>query len=134
MSKLSVSAGAILGIVVFTSPCVGQNAPWPPPAGMSAGDYLQRYGRMYNPYTGGDPRREDRERYRQLPELPKPYTPPSPSVGTNPYAVVRPEYNPKTGVYELPCPAAARSDPSAGQRREYNVYTGKYELPCSTRQ
>ena len=106
MSKVIASTGAILGLVVFTSPSVAQNAPWPPPAGMSAGEYLQRYGRLYNPYAGGDPRR-DPERYRSLPEPPKQYAPPAPAAGSN----IRPEYNPSIGQYELPCSAAAKRDP-----------------------
>jgi hypothetical protein len=122
-----VSARAILGLVIFTSPCVAQNAPWPPPAGMSAGEYLQRYGRLYNPYTGYDPRR-DLERYRSLTEPPKQSAPPAIAAGSN--AGVRPEYNWKTGKYNLPCPAAARSDPYASLKPVYNSYTGKYEFPC----
>jgi hypothetical protein len=124
-----VSARAIFGLVIFTSPCVAQNAPWPPPAGMSAGEYLQRYGRLYNPYTGYDPRR-DPERYRSLPEPPKQYAPSAPAVGSNPYAGLRPEYNWKTRKYELPCPAAAKSDPYASLKPVYDSYTGKYEFPC----
>jgi hypothetical protein len=94
MSKLIGLVGAILGWVVFTSPCVAQNAPWPPPAGMSAGEYLQRYGRLYNPYTGGDPRRVDPELYRALPQPPRESTPPtsalgSTAAGSNPSAGLR---------------------------------------------
>src|SRR4051794_10340917 len=101
---------------------------------MSAGEYLQRYGRSYNPYTGGDPRREGApERYPSLPEPPKQYPPPATAAGTNsagsnPSAGLRPEYDPSTGKYELPCPPAARSNPNA-RSPVYNWYTGKNEVP-----
>ena len=138
MSKLIGLVGAILGLAVFTSPCVAQNAPWPPPAGMSAGEYLQRYGRSYNPYTGGDPRREGApERYRELPQPSTQYVLPpasalgSPPAGSNPSAGLSPTYDPYTGQYEVPCPAGARSTPSASLGRVYNPYTGKSEVPCS---
>jgi hypothetical protein len=135
MSKLVALVGAIiLGLFAFTPSCIAQNAPWPPPAGMSAGEYLQRYGRSYNPYTGGDPRQEGAERYRSLPEPPKQYTPPASAAESNPYAGLRPAYDPRTGRYELPCPAAAGSDPYASLSPVYNSYTGKFELPCSNKQ
>jgi hypothetical protein len=130
MSNLTVSLRAILGVILLTSPCVAQNqnAPWPPPAGMSAGEYLQRYGRLYNPYTGYDPR-QDLERYRQLPETPKQYAPP-PQTGNNPPASRTPEYSWETGKFEVPCTPAVRSNPNARLNPVYNAYTGKYEVPC----
>jgi hypothetical protein len=127
-TMVNVWVRAILGFVISTSPSIAQNAPWPPPAGMSAGEYLQRYGRLYNPYTGYDPRR-DAERYRSLPEPPKPYAPPAP-VRANPSAGPRPEYNWDTGKYELPCSPTARSDPYARLKPVYNAYTGRYEFAC----
>ena len=128
MSNLTMSLRAILGVILLTSPCVAQNPPWPPPAGMSAGEYLQRYGRLYNPYTGYDPSR-DLERYRQLPETPKQYAPP-PRTGNNPPASLSPEYSWETGKFEIPCPPAVRSNPNARLNPVYNAYTGKYEFPC----
>jgi hypothetical protein len=138
MSKLMGLVGAALGLFVFTSPCVAQNAPWPPPAGMSAGEYLQRYGRLYNPYTGGDPRRVDPELYRALPQPPRESAPLASATGgnpagSNPSADLSPTYDPYTGKYEVPCPAGARSTPSASLGRVYNPYTGKSEVPCSRR-
>jgi hypothetical protein len=134
MFKLNVSVAAFLGFVAVASPSVAQNAPWPPPAGMSAGEYLQRYGRQYNPATGFDPRREDRNRYYQsLPEAPKPYTPPAAAVRSSPSAGLRPEYNPETGGYELPCSPAARADPYASLKPTFNAHTGAYEVPCAKR-
>src|SRR4051812_42024003 len=137
MFKFIGLVGAILGWAVFTSPCAAQNAPWPPPAGMSAGEYLQRYGRSYNPYTGGDPRRVDPELYRALSQPSTQYVlPPAsavgrPPAGSNPSAGLSPTYDPYTGKYEVPCPAAARNNPNARLSPVYNPYTGKAELPCS---
>jgi hypothetical protein len=122
----------IVTALLFAFPCMAQNAPWPPPAGMSAGEYLQRYGRLYNPYTGYDPR-SDPERYRSLPETPKQYAPPAPIAGPNSAAGSRPEYNWDTGRYELPCSAAARSDPYASLKPVYNPYTGRYEFACESK-
>ena len=128
MSSLRAFLTAILYILVLASPSLAQNAPWPPPAGMSAGEYLQRYGRLYNPNTGGDPRREDPERFRALPD-PSRQARPSPVI--NPPGGFRPEYSPSTGRYELPCSAANRSDPYNSLRPQYNSHTGKYEIPCA---
>ena len=61
MSKLILPVRAILGLVVVTSPCLAQNAPWPPPPGMSLGEYLRKYG-------GDELRRANPEFYRSLPE------------------------------------------------------------------
>ena len=122
MSKLVVSV--VFGVVVCASPCVAQNAPWPPPAGMSLHEYLRRYG-------GDELRRANPEFYRSLPEPPRQYTPPGAAAGSNPYAGLRPEYNWNTGKYELLCPDAGKSDPYAGQRSVFNSYTGHYEFPCA---
>ena len=114
MSKLAVAAGAIAGTLVCSAPGLSQNAPWPPPAGMSAGEYLQRYGRQYNPYTGGDLRR-DSDLYRALPDPQRQNYggPPSAPTGStqnrpdNSGTSPRREYNPSNGGYEIPCPVRA---------------------------
>ena len=64
MFSLTAPLWTIVGLIMLPYPCFAQTAPWPPPAGMSAGEYLQRHGRQYNPYTGYDPNRDDRERLR----------------------------------------------------------------------
>jgi len=134
--KLVGLVKATLCLLVVSSQCVAQNAPWPPPAGMSAGEYLQRYGRLYNPYMGGDPRRVDPELYRALPQPPRESAPLASATGgypaaSNPSAGLSPAYDPYTGQYEVPCPAGARGTPSASLGRVYNPYTGRYEVPCS---
>jgi len=112
MSKLTRVVGAILGLIVFTPPCIAQNAPGSPRAGMSAEELELQ---------GGQSR----------PEPPRQSAPPASAAGSNPSAGLTPAYNPSTGRYELPCTAAAKSDPYASLRPVYNSYTGKYELPCS---
>src|SRR5688500_15406827 len=102
MPKL-INALAVLSLGL-TSPAMAQNAPWPPPAGMSMGEYLQRYG-------GNDLRRQTPDLYRSLPEPPRQNAPPTPTTGSNPLAGVKPGYNFNTGKYELPCPPAAKRDP-----------------------
>ena len=123
MFRITRWLGALLGPVVVTCPSLAQNAPWPPPAGMSDREYLRRYG-------GEELRRANPEFYRSLPQPPRQQAPSAPAAASRPPGV-NVEYNYSTGRYELPCPPATRSDPYAPQKSEYNPYTGKYEVPCS---
>jgi len=128
MSNPTVSL-TLLGAILFTFPCMAQNQNGPPPPlGMTAGEYLQRYSRPYNPYTGYDPS-QDLERNRQLFETPKQYAPPS-QTGNFPPASPTPKYSGETGRFEVPCTAAVSSDAIARLNPVYNTYSGKYEVPC----
>ena len=120
MSKSFVLAGALT--VCATGAGIAQNAPWPPPAGMSAGEYLQRHGRQYNPYTGGDPRRDGLERFRSLPQ-------PSGQNSASPSGPA--SGSPSSGVSgNVPGAGLTSEAASPGQFRQYNARTGNYEIPC----